>query len=356
MNGSDEAIVLYGAGTLGRTFLRQLRSVGVEPAAFADDTPEKQGHTIDGLPVRSPADAVAQYGARTTFVVTMLNAALPFLEARRRLRALTAAPVWSFAHVARRYPDLLPCGQVQDPRRMVDDSGDIRSAFQLWADEESRRQFLAHLTFLWSLDHEALPPAGDHGYFPPDVPLALSPDLVFVDGGAFDGDSIRNCLAHTHGRFGRMFAFEPDPQNFDALCRFVASLDCETSQRIQTVNAGLGASPGQARFRASGDMAAAFRPDGDRTVSIVALQDVVPAGAASIYIKLDVEGAEREALDGAADLLARSRPRLAISVYHRPGDLWRLPLHVAGLGLGYRLFLRTQGHDGADVVCYAVPA
>jgi FkbM family methyltransferase len=356
MTGSDESIVLYGAGTLGRTFLRRLRSVGVEPVAFADDTPGKQGQTIDGLPVRSPADAAAQCGTRATFVVTILNAALPFLEARRRLQALTTAPVLSFAHIARRHPALLPCGQVEDPRRMAGDAAGIRTALHLWADDESRRQFLAHVTFLWSLDHEALPPAARHGYFPADVPLALPEDLVFIDGGAFDGDSIRECLTFTHDRFTQIVAFEPDPGNFEALRRFVASLDRATSQRVKTVNAGLGARTGRVRFHASGDMAASCRSDGDHTVDVVALQDIVPAGAAPIYIKLDVEGAEREALDGAADLLARERPRLAISVYHRPGDLWRLPLHVDGLGLGYRFFLRTQGHDGADVICYAVPA
>lgn len=356
MNGSDEAIVLYGAGTLGRTFLKQLRSVGVEPAAFADDTPGKQGQTIDGLPVRSPADAVARCGARATFVVTILNAALPFLEARRRLQALTTAPVLSFAHVARRYPALLPCGPLEDPARMRDAAEDIRAARQIWADEESRRQFEAHLTFLRTLDHEALPPAAGHGYFPPDVPPALRPDLVFVDGGAFDGDSVRACLSHTGGRFDRIMAFEPDPDNFAALQRFVASLDPATSRRVTAVNAGLGARAGRLRFRASGDMAAALRPDGDRDVDVVALQDVVPADASSIYIKLDVEGAEQDALEGAAELLARARPRLAISVYHRPGDLWRLPLHVHGLDLGYRFYLRTHGHDGTDVVCYTVPA
>jgi len=55
------------------------------------------------------------------------------------------------------------------------------------------------------------------------------------------------------------------------------------------------------------------------------------------------QGAEREALEGGAALLARSRPALAVSVYHRPGDLWELPLHLNALSLGYRFFLRTHG-------------
>jgi len=74
-----------------------------------------------------------------------------------------------------------------------------------------------------------------------------------------------------------------------------------------------------------------------------------------VYIKLDVEGAERDALAGASRLLARTRSRLAVSVYHRPQDLWELPSYLDSLGLGYRLYLRTEGEDGMDIVCYAVP-
>ena len=46
---------------------------------------------------------------------------------------------------------------------------------------------------------------------------------------------------------------------------------------------------------------------------------------------------------------------MAISVYHRPDDLWQLPLSVAARGLDYRFFLRTQGEDGTDVICYTLP-
>src|SRR5207244_1444528 len=43
-----DALILYGAGTLGSIVLERLRQVGVEPAAFADDTPEKQGQVVAG--------------------------------------------------------------------------------------------------------------------------------------------------------------------------------------------------------------------------------------------------------------------------------------------------------------------
>ena len=69
-----------------------------------------------------------------------------------------------------------------------------------------------------------------------------------------------------------------------------------------------------------------------------------------------MEGGEWEALRGTQRLLDGARPLLAVSIYHRPDDLWELPLYLQSLDLGYRLYLRTQGEDGMDVICYAVPA
>jgi len=87
----------------------------------------------------------------------------------------------------------------------------------------------------------------------------------------------------------------------------------------------------------------------------VPLQELVTEGAATVYLKYDVEGAEREALKGAEDLIRRAQPILAVSVYHKPADLWELPLYMKSLNPGYELFLRTQGEDGMDAICFAVP-
>jgi hypothetical protein len=69
---------------------------------------------------------------------------------------------------------------------------------------------------------------------------------------------------------------------------------------------------------------------------------------------MDIEGAEEEALRGAEGLLRADAPKLAISVYHRAADLWRLPLLIKGLQKHYRLYLRHYSSEIVDTVCYAV--
>lgn len=353
-----EVYALYGAGQLGRTVLRNLRAAGVEPVAFADDTPEKQGQTVDGVPVMRPQEAASRFGARLVFVVTILNPLLNFVTARRRLQEATGARVVSFLHLAWRYPEtFLPYCQFEPPQDVLAKADDIRRAFRLFADEESRRQFVAHLRFRLRLEHAALPPCAPDNYFPPDLfAEPLAPDAVFVDCGAYDGDTVRAFIAHQRGRFGRVYAFEPDARNCERLRAYVASLEADAAGRIHVFNAGVGDRRALLRFDAAGNMSSSFSRAGEVEVEVVPLDEVVEADGAPVYLKFDVEGAEWEALRGGEKLLARARPLMAISVYHRPDDLWQLPLSVAERDLGYRFFLRTQGEDGTDVICYALPS
>ncbi|HZI20737.1 MAG TPA: FkbM family methyltransferase [Pyrinomonadaceae bacterium] len=362
--GESAALVLYGAGTLGRDVLSKLRRVGVEPAAFADDTLSKQGSELDGLPVLAPREAVERFGPQTLFVVTILNPALRFLEARARLAEATGARVASFLDVAWKYPEtFLPHYQFVLPREVLGEAEEVRRAFYLFDEEESRRQFVAHLRFRLRLEHEALPANSRAAYFPSDVPLGLGPDASFVDCGAFDGDTLRRFVAHQRGRFHRAYAFEPDPANCRRLRDYVASLGAETAERVLVFNAGVGAERGRLRFRSTGDMSAAFMPGGgdaaareaDDEIEVLALDEVVKADERQLYLKFDVEGAEWEALAGARRLIGREQPLLGVSIYHRPADLWRLPLLMREMCPESRLYLRTEGEDGMDLICYAVP-
>jgi FkbM family methyltransferase len=352
-----DALVLYGAGNLGRIVLEKLRGIGVEPAAFADDTPEKQGQTVKGLRIRSPQEAAAEFGERTLFVVTILNPQASFLEAQRRLQQLTGARVISFLSLAWKYSEsFLPYYQFELPQAVLMKAADIRRAFHLFADEESRRQFIAHIRFRLRLEYEALPESSKGDYFPPDVLPYMPPDATFVDCGAYDGDTLHRFIEHQRGSFSQIYAFEPDGENCRKLREYVTGLGEEVARRVQVYNAGVGERRTKLRFNATSNTGASFSSTGETEVDVLPLCEVVEQnGGGTIYLKFDVEGAEWEALRGADSLLRSARPILAISVYHQPDDLWQLPLYLHSLNPGYRLFLRTLGEDGMDVVCFALP-
>lgn len=349
-------LLLYGAGTIGRSVLAGLRRSGIEPAGFADDTPGKQGQTVDGAHVMRPQDAIEAFGESCVFVVTILNPMLSHLRAKERLEKLGAARVVSFLDLMWAFPNaFLPYCQFELPQIVLPKAAAIRAAFNLLSDEDSRRQFVAHLRFRLQLDHKALPANEGESYFPAGLVPRLPDDCVFVDCGAFDGDTIGQFLRHQDHRFGEIHAFEPDASNCLRLRKYVAGLTAEEASRIHVHQAGVGERKARLKFNSSGNMAAALDEDGSIEVDVLPIGDVVKETGGLIYLKFDVEGAEDGALRGAEELIRRSRPLLAISVYHRPDDLWHLPLYVHSLCPDYRLYLRTQGDDGMDAICYAIP-
>jgi FkbM family methyltransferase len=352
----DVPLVLYGAGNLGIEAAHRLRRSGVTPAAFADDTPGKQGQTIAGLPVLSPQAALEAFGPSTVFVITVHNPTASFIRVRRRLQQISDARVISFLQLAWACPDVfLPYLSFEAPQQVLAKAPEIRRTFDLLADAESCRQFVAHLKFRLWLDFEALPPSENGNYFPADILAGLAADTTFVDCGAFDGDTIRLFLAHQGGKFGRILAFEPDAGNYERLCTYVSSLDEAVRRRILTSHAGVGSRRGKLSFNATGNTGAALSDTGTTRVDVIPLSEAIPSEPAPLFIKIDVEGAESEALAGAAQVICDRHPVLAVSVYHRPDDLWQLPLALHSLNPASRLFIRTLGEDGMDIVCFAVP-
>lgn len=79
------------------------------------------------------------------------------------------------------------------------------------------------------------------------------------------------------------------------------------------------------------------------------------SGKEVTYIKMDIEGAEAAALYGAKDTIARMHPRLAVSIYHKPEDIYELPEIILGYYPHYRLYLRHYSFSYYDTVLYAIP-
>jgi FkbM family methyltransferase len=205
------------------------------------------------------------------------------------------------------------------------------------------------LTFRQTLDPRVLAPIVEPELYQLAGLLAYGDDEVYIDGGAFDGDSIRLFSARVDGRYERIYAFEPDPKTFAALKQNFAS-----EPRIEPINAGLYHYAGTLRFRDDASRGALFAADGGIEIKVTTIDEVVGEGRVT-FIKMNIEGAEIDALNGAQRTIQRWRPKLAISAYHRPSDLWRIPRLVRRLSEDYGLYLRQ--HDGGviETVLYGLP-
>jgi FkbM family methyltransferase len=158
----------------------------------------------------------------------------------------------------------------------------------------------------------------------------------------------------TGGRFRKAVAFEADPRSFGALEQMVER-DEALRHRVRIVQQAVGREVGTLRFAASGLSSAAISAEGDIEVQCVPLDEAL-ADEHPTYIKMDIEGAEIDALAGGAGVIRRDSPALAICAYHVQDHLWRIPLLIHEVLPDSRLLLRPYCANGWELVCYAIPA
>lgn len=172
-----------------------------------------------------------------------------------------------------------------------------------------------------------------------------------VDCGAFTGDTVRKYLDVTGNAKGKVWAFEPDPENFKKL---LAS--CCEFPNVECLNYGVWDKDEILSFSANGSGDSSISADGDIKVTCKKIDDLI-VGDKVGFIKMDVEGAERQALVGAREVIRRDKPVLAISAYHLWDDLAVLPLLIDEITADdYKIYLRHHGIAAEELVIYAIPS
>lgn len=351
----SRSLVLFGAGGIGRKTLAGLRRVGIEPLLFADNNPALWGKQINGVNVVPPQEACARHGKTAGFVVTMWSGeGTDRMKDRLRfLRDLGGERVVTFGPLFWKYPEVfLPHYAAESPHKVHEDADAVLEAAALWEDDASRREYESQIRWRLFLDFDGLAdPALNPIYFPSDI-CALMANEVFVDCGAYDGDTIEGFLAQPQPGFKKIIAFEPDPSSFAKLKQKVAALP--SNESIVLHEAATGAINGPVFFSADGLPSSAVG-SGTTEVRCVTLDDVL-ADEIPTYIKMDIEGAEPDALWGARRIIEQHAPVLAICSYHRQNHVWEIPRLIHSINPGYQFFLRPQWIDVWDLVCYAIPA
>jgi FkbM family methyltransferase len=193
-------------------------------------------------------------------------------------------------------------------------------------------------------------------YFPGDL-FELTPEEAFVDCGAYDGDTLEVFLKESGGHFRKYWALEPDPINFRKLQANCAAL-LASDTRISTFQLASGAREGRLSFVADGSDAARVASAGAQdSVEVDAVSlDTFLEGQQVTFLKMDIEGSEIDALEGAARVIRDDAPVLGICAYHRQDDIWKIPLLIKRLNPHYDFFLRPHKQEVWDLVCYAIPS
>jgi len=214
------------------------------------------------------------------------------------------------------------------------------------------RENIYHHSNVFGMDSQYLHKLTEDQYFDSEIIIPrLSSNEVFVDAGC--------CNCYTDHRFvercdkyKKIIAFEPSPKQY---------LDCvEFSQDIKNITihqCALWHENTTICFddtRTAGGTHISDNASASTTqIKAVKLDDILD-GEEATFIKMDIEGAELNALKGAEQTILKNRPKLAICVYHKPEDIFEIPAYILSLHSDYKLYLRHYSFWHGETVLYAV--
>ncbi|MEY8410232.1 FkbM family methyltransferase [Lachnospiraceae bacterium 62-26] len=183
--------------------------------------------------------------------------------------------------------------------------------------------------------------------------LTYGENEVFVDGGSCDGMSSARFIEQCGKKYKKIYCFEPDKRNIE---RIEHNFRSRNIGNYEIIDKGLWDKEQELSFVANGTADSHIAESEEinaEKVKVVSL-DKILCGESVSFIKMDIEGAEKNALKGARSTIIKYKPKLAVCVYHKPEDIWELPLLILDMREDYKLYFRHYSLGSTETVLYAL--
>lgn len=319
---TKKPIMLYGMGNGADMIIEVLDSLGLSfTEVFASDG-FVRGHFFHGKRVLSFSEVKEKYD---DFIILM-TFAVHDRETLDKVRAMSEEFELYSPTVPVAGKGLFTLDFIRENEELFD------RAYSLLADERSKKDFTDVLNFkisgkvsyLFSCEYEK-------ELLYREI-LPLCEDEAIVDLGAYDGDTIREFLSVTDGRYKKIIAFEPDEKNFRKL-----TAKTEGMEKLECHNLGAWDKKETLFFKKQKGRNSHLADDGI-PVEFDSVDNIVRERVT--LLKMDIEGAELRALEGARRTITSYLPKLYICAYHRNEDFFTLPLKINELSPEYRIYFR----------------
>lgn len=324
--GQSRPIVVYGMGNGADKLFARLEQYGVGVADIFASDGFVRGHSFRGMRVLSFSEIREKYD---DFIIL-----LSFASSRTEVLSMLSD---IDAHYEMYIPDMPVAGEEYfDAAFYNEHYRELAQTLSLLADDKSKRMFCSILNYKLSGKMHFL----EEAYSDKRELYSLIGEGVrsYMDVGAYNGDTLREAMDF-FPQLSDAVAIEPDPKTYRRLEKFVATVN---TVNIKTLCAAAWCTDGDGSFISSSNRnssvasTASFRHK-ETAVALVAPDSL---GVAPDYIKYDVEGAEKEALDGSHRMIEKCRPRMLVSAYHRSCDIFALALRLHERYPFYDIYLR----------------
>lgn len=321
LKDSDKPLVLYGMGLGAEKIMSELEQRGMRADDIFASDEFVRGHSFKGYKVLRYSEVCEKY---KDFNVVLCFASR-IDEVIDRIAEIDSEHT-VFA------PDVPVAGGGLFTREYITENEEkFERAYSLLADEESKRVYKDILNFKVSGKIKYLLSSFcDKSKVYSDI-LNLNENEEIIDLGAYDGDTIREFTAATGGKYKHITALEPDKKSYKKLLK-----NTDGMKNISTLNMGVWSKRDTLIFDAEAGRNSKLSAEG---VS-VEVTDIDSLNIAPTFIKMDIEGSEMKALEGAEKTIKKYLPKLYICAYHRNEDLFALPLKIKELSEKYKIYFR----------------
>lgn len=232
----------------------------------------------------------------------------------------------------------------------------LEKIFKVVSDDKSKASLLAYINQKISMDYKYLRTVkSECQYFDSEI-VKLTNDEVFVDVGAYVGDTVQAFLGILKKQgitnYKAIYSFEPDCENYKQLQLLniknfhtfnIATSDKEGEEMFSSI--GKGSSSGISKKKCEEIV--------KNQIKTGRLDDIL-SGKPVTFIKMDVEGYELESLKGAEQIIKTQKPKLAICIYHKKSDLWEIYEYIHSLSQEYHFWIRAYEETATELVLYAI--
>jgi FkbM family methyltransferase len=225
---------------------------------------------------------------------------------------------------------------------------------ELLADERSKEIYLGIFRARFGQDEFANYYTKQAQYFENEY-FTYGEDDFLLDCGGFIGDTIDDFIKFIPNYKG-IISFEPTPASFEILKKRYGD-----NPKIKLVNKGIWSEVAKLSFYDSQNLKPAnsiLGPFSHKKKKHTITIDVTSIDALNLQekvtlIKMDIEGAELEALKGAKETILRDKPKLAICLYHSNEDMIRIPEYIREILPDYKLYVKHYcPNTAAETVLY----
>ncbi len=340
----NKRIIIYCRSISALNLYKEMYNKGLNVIGFSDSFCDKD-EEFCGLPCYTP-EHLRELGDIAVCVATK-NPKYE-REILQRLFELRNATIYAYGIIYG--PGLYDINKM---RVLINkDEEIIKSVYSYLCDEQSVKTFSNLIEYRKTNNSQLINEIFEMGhqqYFPRDM-FQIEKNAVFVDAGAYDGMT-SVAFSKWCDTYGKIYCLEPDSLMYKVMHEV---LKIKGIKNVVEIEKGAWLSNGKFKFSMNNMTGSSFLDDkGSYEIETTTIDSIL-SGTKASYIKMDIEGAELEALKGCRETIIKYKPVLAISVYHKPDDLWILPYYIKKNYPWYKLYMRHYTDLTTETILYAV--